>query len=241
MALTLLTCGAVPFNLPVNSNNIAKRRQRKNGAGVYPEQLQYNPEEMVRLATVDAVQFVIGPNYRPGVSSPTYRIPQKMIKCPPNTPNNAMSFEFDLGTEADCSASEEESENLSKKKNRKRRRLCSFSNSTPSSRRVPNKKKADTQDHQTQTEMSQDLPDHLDIVPRLTFYQDVQKAADPESITLEDQERWRKLGSSLRNIADKFEQQNGVTISKDVTDIVPNGVWTAVLKYIFWKIIKGMK
>ena len=236
MAVPLLMVGAVPFNLPRES--IASRRQK------IPPQL--DPQQVLLAQVVaeaaDAVQFILGPQHRSGTSSssPSYRLPlEKMTPGPPpNTPHTKLQFEFDPGHEADCS--DEEVENKTVDKTRKRRRVCSFSNSTPSSRRVPNKKPATvSQETQTETVVSSSL-DHSSIVPRLHFYQEIQTVADRTGV---DEDRWKKIGASLRNIADRLghhHQRNKKNVLVE-TDPLPGGIWMTVFKYFFWKFCQSFK
>jgi len=253
--MDLLLYGAIPFNYPKDS--LADRRRRKNG--------RVDEEVMMQVATeaADAIQFVLGPRHRSSsfsAPSPSYRIPDIKTKCPPNTPIDNFAFDFEqIANDADCSESETttDDEGLSKSvcKNenttRKRRRLCSFSNSTPVSRRVPNKKKYDEPRARkdSSTSSSKDCkkqPSLLDndltdgsFVSRLSFYSGVQEVVDKnnEKIPIE---KWKRLGKSLRNIADKFGKTQGT--SKEISpDVLPNGVWSAVISYVLWKLIRGWK
>ena len=248
MALSILNIGAVPFYTNDNNKSLSFRRRGNVFNLGQVEELQRMTEENL----VDALEFIRGPNYRPGpndhLSSPTYTLPSK-IMCPPNTPNNQQSFDFD----ADADTSDSEADFSKIKKTRKRRRLCSFSTSTASSRRVPHKKTS----HEVvnNVESLDVVPDHSGILPRLGFYHDVQEAVLEERLgdhqgdcdaddDDEVKEKWKRLGSSLRNIADKFGQSqgDGVGAGKDVLlDVIPNGVWAAVFKYVFWKFFKGFK
>ena len=232
MVTQLLTFGAVPFNMPADS--IANRRRRKNSATPEIQELS----RMVAGDTAEAINFILGPNYRPGPSSsltsPVYILPEKMVRCPPNTPENKNTFDFDSANDADCSSADDEEVRCVKNKNRKRKRLISFSNSAASTRRVPHKK--------TASETTETAP--LDsIVPRLHFYQDVQEVVrdDVVDMTETDEEKWRRMGQSLRNIADNFGQSQADSSSRDCLDMIPNGVWAAVFKYVFWKFFKGFK
>ena len=259
--MDLMLYGAVPFNYPEGS--LAERRRRKQGTTM-------GVDEMVMLQVAseaaEAIQFVLGPRHRSNSfssPSPSYRIPEMKMKCPPNTPTSKFTFDFDqTENDADCSgndsSSDEETYSKSNCKNenmtRKRRRLCSFSNSAPVTRRVPNKKKIDEttarkilstsskKDHAKQkpTLSPKDVTDGS-IVSRLSFYSEVQKAVNNQTELPED--KWKNLGRSLRTIADKFgNRQTSTSASKDISPAtLPNGVWSAVFSYVFWKFIRGFK
>lgn len=242
MAVPLLMIGAVPFNLPRDS--IASRRQRKID-NLDPQQMMV--AQMVSQA-VDAVQFVLGPRHRPAPtlpSSPTYKLPEKMIRCPPNTPDTKLSFDFDPGNEADADSSEAEDKNKPSLKIRKRKRVCSFSKASASSRRVPHKKPTVTQSTQTDEHHrgQDDIPDHSAALPRLQFYQDVQTAANINDQGV-DEEKWKRLGSSLRTIADSLGhgyQQSGKKEQPSGTELMSDSVLSAVFKLLFWKFIRSFK
>ena len=163
------------------------------------------------------------------VESPTYTLGKLGgARCPPNTPL-ATTFTFDLGEEADCE--EDEDEKIPEKKNRKRRRLCSFSTSSPATRRVPHKKPA-------AEPSNSGLPTPLrdsGIIPKMQFYKEVQEAVADTEDGVEDEEKWRRLGASLRNIADMFGDRRDKELGLGNADILPDGVLAAVLKYVFWK------
>ena len=234
MAGSLLLCAAVPFNLPPDS--LGARRLRRKDVPVTEDTGQQLVMAAVAAEAAEAVQFVLGPRHRhpgPGLlpPSPTYTLAKLGgARCPPNTPLASASFTFDLGAEADCE--EDEEKKIPEKKNRKRRRLCSFSTSSPATRRVPHKKPV--------AEPSKSgLPTPLrdsGIIPKMQFYKEVQEAAaDTEDGVKE--EKWRNLGASLRNIADMFGERRDKELSLGIgdSDILPDGVWAAVLKYVFWK------
>jgi len=254
--MDLMLYGAIPFNYPEGS--LADRRRRKNG--------RVDEMVMMQVATeaADAIQFVLGPRHRSSSfssPSPSYRIPDMNTKCPPNTPINKFTFDFEqTANDADCSESDTTTDDegflkaICKNENmtRKRRRLCSFSNSSPVTRRVPNKKKIDETEarkillttskkdcmKQKPPPFQKDVADSS-IVSRLSFYSEVQEAIDNNNEKLPE-EKWKKLGKSLRAIADKFGNKQGT--SKEMpTDLLPNGVWSAVISYVFWKFIRGWK
>ena len=258
MAMDLMLYGAIPFNYPEGS--LADRRRRKQGTTV-------GVDEMVMLQVAseaaEAIQFVLGPRHRSGSfssPSPSYRIPDIKMKCPPNTPNSKFAFDFDqTENDADCSESDSSTDDeeflkpncKNENMTRKRRRLCSFSNAAPVTRRVPNKKKIDEttarkilsttskKDHMKQkpTPSPKDVTDGS-IVSRLSFYSEVQKAVNKKEELPED--KWKNLGKSLRAIADKFGNKQGTSNAMS-TDVLPNGVWSAVISYVFWKFIRGWK
>lgn len=264
--MDLLLYGAVPFNFPEDS--IASRRRRKTGAmpqtGADP-QLSLDQTVMLAVATeaAEAIQFMLGPRHRARQTSasPQYRNPElKCYRGPPNTPAHKLSFDFDIsGTDADRSESESSTDDESdsrmeetKKANmtRKRRRMVSFSDSAPNTRRVPHKKQTDEQSSRkihsrkkkSSSIPSSDLTDGA-VIPRLDFLSAVQKAVSESGDEVTEQ-KWKNLGKSLRTIADKF---GGVSTgkqarAKEITlDSLPNGMWSAVITYVFWKLVKGWK
>ena len=260
--MELMLYGAVPFNLPEDS--LAARRARKSRA--IPETTMTSLDRLLLVQVAneaaEAIQFILGPNHRARPeASPAYRNPElKSYRCPPNTPNHKMaSFDF-AATDADCSdlSTDDEDKFEKKKRNeessRKRRRLVSFSDSSASSRRVAHKKPTDEksgrkilarkkkENNSAQTLMTDDDT----IAPRLNFFAEVQRAAGEDIDKAADQ-NWQKLGKSLRAIADRFGSSNNPTSphkKKNPTsfksiDSLPNGIWSAVISYVFWKIIKG--
>ena len=90
------------------------------------------------------------------------------------------------------------------------------------------------------------MTDDDTVVPRLNFFAEVQRVVG-EDIDEAAAQSWRKLGKSLRAIADRFGTTNKPTspqkkqspASFKSIDSLPNGIWSAVLSYVFWKIIKG--
>ena len=272
--MDLMLYGAVPFNLPHNS--LAGRRTRKNGANL--EQQRLSPDQLVMLQVAneaaEAIQFILGPSHRPirpaasPSPSPSYRNPElKSYRCPPNTPSHhsaGTSFDF-TATDADCSDlstdddevdSKPSSRNQNSSSTRKRRRLVSFSDSSASSRRVAHKKVADENSsrkilarkkHPNNSTNASRLTDDDRMAPRLSFFAEVQKAVGEDVDDVVEQ-KWRKLGKSLRAIADRFATSNNTTSDHNKMqsptkmnsfDSLPNGIWSAVLTYVFWKIIKG--
>merc|ERR1712113_45741 len=148
------------------------------------------------------------------------------------------------------------SRNQNNSSSRKRRRLVSFSDSSASSRRVAHKKVADENSgrkilarkkHPNNSTNTSRLTDGDIVAPRLSFFAEVQKAVSEDVDDVVEQ-KWRKLGKSLRAIADRFATSNNTTsdhnkmqspIKMKSFDSLPNGIWSAVLTYVFWKIIKG--
>lgn len=259
--MELMLYGAVPFNLPDDS--LAARRARKSGS-VPETMMSLDRLVMFQVANeaAEAIQFILGPNHRARPeASPAYRNPElKSYRCPPNTPNHKMaSFDF-AATDADCSdlSTDDDDEFEGRRRNeessRKRRRLVSFSDSSASSRRVAHKKATDEKSgrkilarKKKENNSAQTLMTDDDIVaPRLNFFAEVQRAAG-EDIDEAAEQNWRKLGKSLRAIADRFGTSNNQTSAhkkQDPTnfksiDSLPNGIWSAVISYVFWKIIKG--
>ena len=232
MAGSLLLCAAVPFNLPADS--LGARRLRRKEVLVTEDTRQQLVMAAVAAEAAEAVQFVLGPRHRhPAPSlppSPTYTLGKLGgARCPPNTPLDTTTFTFDLGEEADCE--EDEEEKIPEKKNRKRRRLCSFSTSSPATRRVPHKKPV-------AEPSNPGLPTPLrdsGIIPKMQFYKEVQEAVADTEDGVKDEEKWRKLGASLRNIADMFGDRRDKELGLGNADILPDGVLAAVLKYVFWK------
>ena len=270
--MDLMLYGAVPFNLPDDS--LAARRARKNGANLEQQRLSLDQLVMLQVANeaAEAIQFILGPSHRPRPAasqspSPSYRNPElKSYRCPPNTPSHhsaGTSFDF-TATDADCSDlstddDEVDSKPSSRNQNtssRKRRRLVSFSDSSASSRRVAHKKVADENSsrkilarkkHPNNSTNASRLTDDDKVAPRLSFFAEVQKAVGEDVDDVVEQ-KWRKLGKSLRAIADRFATSNNTTsdhnkmqspIKMNSFDSLPNGIWSAVLTYVFWKIIKG--
>ena len=272
--MDLMLYGAVPFNLPDNS--LASRRARKNGANVEQQRLSLDQLVMLQVANeaAEAIQFILGPSHRPRPAaspspSPSYRNPElKSYRCPPNTPSHhsaGTSFDF-TATDADCSDlstdddevdSKPSSRNQNNSSARKRRRLVSFSDSSASSRRVAHKKVADENSgsrkilarkkHPNNSTNTSRLTDGDIVAPRLSFFAEVQKAVGEDVDDVVEQ-KWRKLGKSLRAIADRFATSNNTTsdhnkmqspIKMNSFDSLPNGIWSAVLTFVFWKIIKG--
>ena len=268
--MDLMLYGAVPFNLPDDS--LAARRARKNGANLEQQRLSLDQLVMLQVANeaAEAIQFILGPSHRPRPAaspSPSYRNPElKSYRCPPNTPSHhsaGTSFDF-TATDADCSDlstddDEVDSKPSSRNQNsssRKRRRLVSFSDSSASSRRVAHKKVTDENSgrkilarkkHPNNSTNASCLTDDDRMAPRLSFFAEVQKAVGEDVDDVVEQ-KWRKLGKSLRAIADRFATSNNTTsdhnkmqspIKMKSFDSLPNGIWSAVLTYVFWKIIKG--
>ena len=270
--MDLMLYGAVPFNLPDDS--LAARRARKNGANLEQQRLSLDQAVMLHVANeaAEAIQFILGPSHRPRPAtspSPSYRNPElKSYRCPPNTPSHhsaGTSFDF-TATDADCSElstdddevdSKPSSRNQNNSSARKRRRLVSFSDSSASSRRVAHKKVADENSgirkilarkkHPNNSTNASCLTDDDMVAPRLSFFAEVQKAVGEDVDDVVEQ-KWRKLGKSLRAIADRFATSNNTTsdhnkmqspIKMNSFDSLPNGIWSAVLTYVFWKIIKG--
>ena len=268
--MDLMLYGAVPFNLPDDS--LAARRARKNGANLEQQRLSLDQLVMLQVANeaAEAIQFILGPSHRPRPAaspSPSYRNPElKSYRCPPNTPSHhsaGTSFDF-TATDADCSDlstddDEVDSKPSSRNQNsssRKRRRLVSFSDSSASSRRVAHKKVADENSsrkilarkkHPNNSTNASRLTDDDRMAPRLSFFAEVQKAVGEDVDDVVEQ-KWRKLGKSLRAIADRFATSNNTTsdhnkmqspIKMNSFGSLPNGIWSAVLTYVFWKIIKG--
>ena len=176
----------------------------------------------------------------------------------------------DLSTDDDEVDSKPSSRNQNSS-SRKRRRLVSFSDSSASSRRVAHKKVADENSgrkifahkkvadenssrkilarkkHPNNSTNASRLTDDDRMAPRLSFFAEVQKAVGEDVDDVVEQ-KWRKLGKSLRAIADRFATSNNTTsdhnkmqspIKMNSFDSLPNGIWSAVLTYVFWKIIKG--
>ena len=270
--MELMLYGAVPFNLPDDS--LAARRSRKSGA--MSETTSLDRLVMLQVATeaAEAIQFILGPNHRARpAASPAYRNPElKSYRCPPNTPTDqhkTTSFDF-AATDADCSDlstdddEEEKFEGSSLRKeesSRKRRRLLSFSDSSASSRRVAHKRATDEKSGRKMlarkkqenistpppsAQTASQMTDDETVVPRLNFFAEVQRAVG-EDIDEAAAQSWRKLGKSLRVIADRFGTTNNPTSSRKKQsptsfksiDSLPNGIWSAVISYVFWKIIKG--
>ena len=262
--MELMLYGAVPFNLPEDS--LAARRARKSSRAM-PESMSLDRLVMLQVANeaAEAIQFILGPNHRPRpVASPAYRNPElKSYRCPPNTPNHKMtSFDF-AATDADCSdlSTDEDDEFEGNRRNedssRKRRRLVSFSDSSASSRRVAHKKATDEksgrkilarkkQENNLPAQTTSLMTDDDTVAPRLNFFAEVQRAVG-EDIDEVAEQNWRKLGKSLRAIADRFGTSNNPTsrrkkqtpTSFKSIDSLPNGIWSAVISFVFWKIIKG--
>ena len=268
--MDLMLYGAVPFNLPHNS--LAGRRARKNGANLEQQRLSLDQVVMLQVANeaAEAIQFILGPSHRPRPAtspSPSYRNPElKSYRCPPNTPSHhsaGTSFDF-TATDADCSDLSTDDDEVDFKpssrnqnsSSRKRRRLVSFSDSSASSRRVAHKKVADENSsrkilarkkHPNNSTNASRLTDDDKVAPRLSFFAEVQKAVGEDVDDVVEQ-KWRKLGKSLRAIADRFATSNNTTsdhnkmqspIKVNSFDSLPNGIWSAVLTFVFWKIIKG--
>ena len=250
----LLLYTAVPFNYPADS--IAARRGRKAvpGVGVTLEQ-----QVMLQVAAeaAQAIHFLLGPGHRPRPTpaSPAYTNPElKSCRCPPNTPTAKTSFDFSA-TDADVESSDDDEEEKGDKRNedssRKRRRLVSFSDSAAGSRRVPHKKLTDDKSGRkiltrkkpaSRAVGGRDLTDGA-VMPRLNFFAEVQAAAGVDDHEVVEQ-RWRNLGKSLRAIADRFAGSSKAKTSsakKVNMDALPNGVWSAVISYVLWKILKGLK
>ena len=262
--MELMLYGAVPFNLPEDS--LAARRGRKS-SGAMPETMSLDRLVMLQVANeaAEAIQFILGPNHRARpAASPAYRNPElKSCRCPPNTPNHKMTtFDF-AATDADCSDLSTDEDNAlegSRRKedsSRKRRRLVSFSDSSASSRRVAHKKVTDEksgrkilarkkQPNNSTPPATSLMTDDDTVVPRLNFFAEVQRAVGEDMDEVAEQ-NWRKLGKSLRAIADRFGTTNNQTArhkkqsptSFNSIDSLPNGIWSAVISFVFWKIIKG--
>ena len=255
--IDLMLYGAVPFNF--TDDSIAARRGRKTE--VQPE-LSLDQVLMLEVANeaADAIQFMLGPRHRARhtSTSPSYRNPEiKSYRCPPNTPVHKLSFDF-TATDADCSDSETSAEEgqdsrpgISNQSNRKRRRLVSFSSSAPDTRRVPHKKPTDNNSGRkifsrkkkwSALGSGPDLTDGA-ILPSLNFFAEIQKAAGDCAEEAMEQ-RWRKLGKSLRAIADRF---SGVGLrkrrqAKEISlDALPNSLWSVIVSYVFWKLIKEFR
>jgi len=234
-------------------------------------QLSLDQTMMLAVATeaAEAIQFILGPRHRSRhtSASPQYRNPElKSYRCPPNTPARKISaFDFDIsGIEADRSESESSTDDDNKSRmeetkkssvTRKRRRLVSFSEAAPTSRRVPHKKPAEkksvrkinSRQKNSSSNPSSDLTDGATI-SKLSFFSAVQKVVN-ESDEEIPEKKWKNLGKSLRAIADRFggdshgkQTQRCKNITMDTPwDALPNGMWSAVLTYVFWKLVRGWK
>ena len=239
MTTKLILFGAVPFKDCEGS--IAQRRRKKNAITEPIDELL-----MLQVASeaAEAIQFVLGPRHRSQSFSSTNR---SSVQCPPNTPINKFSFDFENDADNEDSSDEaSKRKEASQEKTLKRKRLCSFSGAAPNIRRVPNKKSspapkdtlAKTQTKNLPQKMTNDVTDGS-IVSRLSFYSEVQKAVGSNKEILPE-EQWRNLGGQLRKIADRFAGKSGT--SKAVsTEVLPNKVWSAILSFVFWKLIRGWK
>ena len=255
--MDLMLYGAVPFNIPDGS--IAARRARKTGAHT---ELTLDQLVMLHIANdaEEAIQFMLGPRHqvRNTSASPSYRNPEiTSYRCAPNTPVQTLSFDF-AATDGDCSESEtsvEDEQDLRSgarsESGRKRRRLVSFSCSAPHTRRVPHKKLNDERcdrkilSCKKLSPAPSSGPDLTDCttLPRLNFFAEVQKAAG-DGAEEATEHTWRSLGKSLRAIADRSSEavQGNRRRAKEISlEDLPNGVWSAVITYVFWKFIKGLK
>ena len=262
--MELMLYGAMPFNLPEDS--LAGRRARKSVTT--PERMSLDRLVMLQVANeaAEAIQFILGPNHRPRpAASPSYRNPElKSYRCPPNTPNQLTSFDF-AATDADCSdlstddAAELDQSTRKQDSSRKRRRLVSFSDSSASCRRVAHKKPTDEKSGRkiisrkkqqnnstTSTPTTSLMTDDDTVAPRLNFFAEVQRAVGEDMDEVVEQ-NWKKLGKSLRAIADRFGTTSNATFphkkqsraNLKSIDALPNGIWSAVISFVFWKIIKG--
>ena len=223
----IATCAAVPFT----TTGRAGLREPA------PDPLQPLLQRLLAAEAAQAVEFVLGPRYRPDPPAVSLALP----RCPPNSPTTATSFTFEQGWEADCSSQEEEEETG---RGRKRRRLCSFSSTAPAARRVPHKKQVDERTARmilsgSRRNAGSDLLDGA-ATSRLQFYSTVQRAAG-EPGTAVAQESWACLGRNLRQIADKFGGKRGSAEKAASERILSNGVWSAVLTYFFWKLVRGFQ
>ena len=86
---------------------------------------------------------------------------------------------------------------------------------------------------------------HRSLNKHLSLLSNIQKKSE-----LTPEEKWIQLGKELRNIADKFERgqqlNKGVSKYKDMAEIevlrdniqsiMPKGVWSAIISFVFWKI-----
>lgn len=138
------------------------------------------------------------------------------------------------------------SKSMSKNENmtRKRRRLCSFTNSAPFTRRVPNKKKCDKKrfiptSPEQDSLASQEEVDNVSTDARLKFSSVAQEefGKNEKEIPVE---KWKNLGRSLRAIADKFANKEGKS-KKMSADVNGYCVWTAVIGYAYWKLMQRWK
>jgi hypothetical protein len=257
--MDLMLYGAVPFAFP--DDTIAGRRARRTGG-----RADLSLEQVTRLVAseaAEAIQFMLGPRHRErsnSASSPTYPNPElKSYRCPPNSPTDKFNFDF-AATDADAEESESATDDevdgqkadSRNEDSRKRRRVVSFSGSAPAARRVPHKKPTDDRagrkilSRKKPDRPASDQTDSRTVLPRLNFFAEVQKAAGNVTEDEVSEQKWRDLGKSLRAIADRFgglaPAPMGRRRQKELTvDSLPNGLWSAVISYVFWKMVRGLK
>jgi hypothetical protein len=313
--LTMFTCNAIPFDFPDNDRSIAARRfrSRKMAKEFSCRDAAQQVEQHLLMTTVvdEAVDA-----FREAVVHHRDQTPLGKtiapLRQPPNSPNNAISFEFpELPINDDdglgSSASRNRARDLSpaktftrmsrgRRSQRKRRRVPSFKTKTEP--RVPSKlstrditvaseaddEASDSEDATTTFRMatstfdqdmgyitkatrdlecklgdsSSDEEDELKL--KLKVLSEVRHFCEDKSVTDLEKTDWAKVGSELRQIADKFssESSTGSSGEEDAVDgqaanvsgdfvslinlmlpfSVPQSLWSALVSYAAWKIFK---
>ena len=242
--LPLFTCNAVPFNFPEDDKSIHARRCRARRLRRQMERrdVQQQVDRHLQLTTmvveeaVDTFERIISSS--PSSDEETVNEKVEELRPPPNSPNNAVSFEFPevrvvnvsdglLGATSvrpkakkaaaaesttSTSSSEDAKETPKKLQRRrslrKRRRVPSFKNKTEP--RVPNKLEAVEADDEASDVDDVDLRYITEKTDQIKAHDSSEDELRLKLKVLSEVRKtdWAKVGVELRNIADKFAENN---------------------------------